>query len=72
MVRDICSRRIHGEHRVAMILDDIIVIAGAGHSLRHLALQLTSLGINALSFQVRRFREIGIFKNDREKKTINQ
>lgn len=48
MVHDVRGRRIHGKHRVAVILDDIVVIAGAGHSLRHLALEFHS-EINALS-----------------------
>lgn len=50
-VHDVRGRRIHGEHRVAVILDDIVVIAGAGHTLRHLALQLTSLGASAFGFR---------------------
>lgn len=52
-VHDVRGRRVHGEHRVAVILDDIVVIAGAGHTLRHLALQLTSLGVNAPGLRVR-------------------
>ena len=42
-VHGVRGRRIHGEHRVAVVLNDIVVIAGTRHSLHHLALQLTSL-----------------------------
>jgi len=50
MIRDARVRgRIHGEHRVAVVFDDIVVITAIGHPLRHLWCSLcvlTSLGID--------------------------
>lgn len=64
-VHGVRGRRIHGEHRVAVVLNDIVVIAGTRHSLRHLALQLTSLQRFGFSSSTSSRLE---YSNGREKK----